>query len=240
MTTTGTALVTGANKGIGLAVATELGRRGFAVGVGARDAGRRDDAVRRLRDGGIEAFAVPLDVTDDASVGSAAGLLEQRGGLDVLVNNAGVSGGLPQDPGEAGAEVLRSVFETNVLGLVRVTDAVLPLLRASSRARIVNVSSTMGSIAAMAHAGERMPVMVAYSPSKAAVNALTVLYAQQLREAAVLVNAACPGYVATDFTGHPAGARTPEQGAAVVVRLATLPDDGPTGTFTDDDGPIAW
>ncbi len=241
MSTQRTVLVTGANKGIGYAIAEGLGRRGMRVALGARDDTRRTEAVTALTDAGIDAFGVPLDVTDDESVRAAAAILNGRGSLDVLVNNAGISGGLPQDPGATNPDVVRAVLETNVIGLSRVTDAMLPLLRASDQARIVNVSSSMGSIAAMAAtAGVGMPIMAAYSPSKAAINALTVLYARQLQADGILVNAGCPGYVATDFTGHPEGARTPEQGAAIAIRLATLPVDGPTGTFSDDNGPIAW
>jgi NAD(P)-dependent dehydrogenase (short-subunit alcohol dehydrogenase family) len=235
MSTTRVALVTGANKGIGYAIAAGLGARGLRVGVGAREEGRREAAVEKLRAEGVDAFGVPLDVTSDASVRSAADLVEQRHGrLDVLVNNAGIGGAWPQDPDTLDLDVLRTVLDTNVFGVIRVTNALLPLLRRSPAPRIVNVSSNMGSLALRTG-----PIMAAYAPSKTMLNAVTVQYARALAGTPILVNAACPGYVATDFTGH-AGSRTAEQGAATPVRLATLPDGGPSGGFFDDDGEIPW
>jgi NAD(P)-dependent dehydrogenase (short-subunit alcohol dehydrogenase family) len=147
MSSTKVALVTGANKGIGFAIAEELGARGFRVGVGARDAGRLADAVERLRAGGVDAFGVPLDVTDAASVDAAVGVVqEQAGRLDVLVNNAGITGGGPQAPTTVDPDRVLAVVETNVIGVIRVTNAMLPLLRASPAPRIVNVSSSVGSL----------------------------------------------------------------------------------------------
>ncbi|WP_413451657.1 SDR family oxidoreductase [Georgenia phoenicis] len=235
---TRTALVTGANKGIGFAIAQGLGTVGFRVLVGARDEGRREEAVRRLTAAGIDARGVALDVTSDESVAAAARTIEEElGSLDVLVNNAGVSGptaGGVQDPTTLDLDVVRAVLETNVLGVVRVTNALLPLLERAPSPRVVNMSSDMGSLTLRTG-----PVMAAYAPSKTMLNALTVQYARRLEGTKVIVNAACPGYVATDFTGH-AGTRTPEQGAAVAVRLATLPDDGPRGGFYNDAGEIPW
>jgi NAD(P)-dependent dehydrogenase (short-subunit alcohol dehydrogenase family) len=152
----------------------------------------------------------------------------------VLVNNAGISGASPQDPATLDLDVLRTVLDTNVFGVIRVTNALLPLLRRSAATRIVNVSSNMGSLAL-----QTGRVMAAYAPSKTMLNAVTVQYARQLAGTGILVNAACPGYVATDFTGHQ-GSRSPEQGAATPVRLATLPVDAPSGGFFDDDGVIPW
>ena len=239
-TTKKTALVTGANKGIGYEIAAGLGRLGWKVGVGARDAARRDEAVERLRAGGADAFGVPLDVTDDASVAAAATLMEEQGGLDVLVNNAGITGTMPQEPSVVTADNLRTVVETNVIGVVRVTNAVLPLLRRSSAPRIVNVSSSVGSLTLQSTPGaETGPVAAAYSPSKSFLNGVTVQYAKELAGTGILVNAGCPGYVATDLNGF-RGHRTPEQGAAVFLHLATLPDDGPSGGFFDDEGTIPW
>ncbi|MGX6446891.1 SDR family oxidoreductase [Patulibacter sp. S7RM1-6] len=235
---TKTALVTGANKGIGFAIAQGLGARGFRVGVGARDAGRRDEAIERLRAGGADAFGVALDVTSDASVAAAATAVEDEAGrLDVLVNNAGIAGRTDdgaQDPTTLDLDVLRTVLETNVLGVVRTTNALLPLLLRSDAPRVVNVSSNMGSLTL-----QTGPILAAYAPSKTMLNGITTQYARRLADTKVLVNACCPGYVATDFTGHDAP-RTPEQGAAIALRLATLPDDGPRGGFFDDDGVVAW
>src|SRR3954452_16818186 len=154
-------LVTGANKGIGYEIAAGLGALGWSVGVGSRDERRREAAVEKLRAGGAEAFGVPLDVTDDASVAAAARLLEERGGLDVLVNSAGITGGMPQDPIGADLDAVRRAVETNVIGVIRVTNAMLPLLRRSASPRIVNMSSTVGSLARQtAPAGETGPISV--------------------------------------------------------------------------------
>ncbi|MGY3517054.1 SDR family oxidoreductase [Micromonospora sp. PTRAS2] len=237
------ALVTGANKGIGYEIAAGLGALGFSVGVGARDGQRRETAVAKLRAAGVDAFGVPLDVTDDASVTAAAALVEQRAGrLDALVNNAGVTGGRAQLPTTVDLAVVRAVVETNVLGVIRVTNAMLPLLRRSASPRIVNMSSGVGSLARQSAAEGDLttgPVAVAYSPSKTFLNAVTVQYVRELRGTNILINAACPGYVATDLNNFQ-GVRTPEQGAAIAIRLATLPDDGPTGGFFEDAGVVPW
>jgi NAD(P)-dependent dehydrogenase (short-subunit alcohol dehydrogenase family) len=235
------ALVTGANKGIGYEIAAGLGALGWSVGVGARDQERRDVAVEKLRAAGVDAFGVPLDVTDDASVAAAATLVEERAGrLDVLVNNAAVTGGMPQEPTTVDPATIRTVLETNVLGVVRVTNAMLPLLRRSASPRIVNMSSGVGSLTRQNDPdGEVGPISAAYAPSKTMLNAVMIQYAKELRGTNILINAACPGYVATDLNGHH-GVRTPEQGAAIAIRLATLPDDGPTGGFFEDAGVVPW
>ncbi|WP_198320649.1 SDR family oxidoreductase [Actinosynnema pretiosum] len=240
-----TALVTGANKGIGYAIAAGLGALGHRVGVGARDDARREEAVARLRAAGVDAFGVPLDVTDDTSAATAARLLEGSGhGLDVLVNNAGISGAhapdWSQDPTTLDLAEARRVVETNVFGVIRVTNALLPLLRESPAPRIVNLSSSVASLTRQADPDAQSgPIMAVYAPTKSYLNAVTVQYARQLAGTGVLVNAACPGLVATDFTGFQAP-RTPEQGAATAIRLATLPGGGPSGGFYDDEGPLPW
>jgi NAD(P)-dependent dehydrogenase (short-subunit alcohol dehydrogenase family) len=235
------ALVTGANKGIGYEIAAGLGALGWSVGVGARDDSRREAAVGKLRAAGVDAFGVSLDVTDDASVSRAAGLIGDRAGrLDVLVNNAGVTGGMPQNPTGVDLATVRTAVETNVYGVIRVTNAMLPLLRRSAAPRIVNMSSTVGSVTRQSEPGaETGPISAAYSPSKSFLNAVTVQYAKELADTNILINLGCPGYCATDLNGH-RGHRTPEQGAAIGIRLATLPDDGPTGAFFDDDGVVPW
>ncbi len=240
-TTKTIALVTGANKGIGYEIAAGLGALGWSVGVGARDDDRREAAVQKLQAAGVDAFGVALDVTDDVSVAAAARLIEERAGrLDVLVNNAGVTGGMPQDPTQVTAEQIRTVVETNVIGVMRVTNALLPLLRQSAAPRIVNMSSSVGSLARpTADSAQTGPISGAYSPSKSYLNAVTVQYAKELRDTNILINLACPGYVATDLNGF-RGVRTPQQGAAIAVRLATLPDDGPTGGFFEDAGVVPW
>lgn len=235
MSDTKIALVTGANKGIGYEIAAGLGTLGYRVGVGARDETRRQTAVDKLRAAGVDAFGVPLDVTSGPSVAEAAEMIER---LDVLVNNAGISGPTApdwtQDPTTLDLDVVRAVVETNVLGVIRVTNAMLPLLWRSASPRIVNVSTSMASLTRQAG-----PIMAAYAPSKTFLNAVTVQYARRFAGTKLLVNTACPGLVATDFTGFQ-GPRTPEQGAATAIQLATLPDGGPTGTFVEDDGVIPW
>lgn len=236
-----TALVTGANKGIGYEIAAGLGALGWRVGIGARDDHRREDAVEKLRAAGVDAFGVALDVTDDASVAAAAAQLEEHEGrLDVLVNNAGITGGGPQEPTNVAPATIREVVETNVIGVVRVTNAVLPLLRRSASPRVVVMSSSVGSLTLQTTPGaDTGPISAAYSPSKTFLNAVVVQYAKELAGTNILVNAACPGFVATDLNGF-RGTRTPEQGAQVALQLATLPDDGPSGGYFSDGGPIPW
>ncbi|WP_034087028.1 SDR family oxidoreductase [Streptacidiphilus albus] len=235
------ALVTGANKGIGYEIAVGLAALGWQVGVGARDEQRREAAVAKLRAAGADVFGVPLDVTDDASVAAAAALIEERAGrLDVLVNNAGITGGAPQTPTTVDPATVLAAVETNVIGVIRVTNAMLPLLRRSASPRIVNMSSSVGSLTLQTTPGAEIgPISAAYSPSKSFLNAVTVQYAKELQDTGILINAACPGYTATDLNAFH-GVRTPEQGAAIAVRLATLPDDGPTGGFFDDAGEVPW
>lgn len=240
MTDTKTALVTGANKGIGLQIAAGLATRGYQVAIGARSDERGSAAAADLRRDGADVFNVRLDVGSDESVAAAFEILQARfGRLDALVNNAGISGPTAdgaQDPLTLDFDTLRADVETNVLGAVRVTNAALPLLRRADSPRIVNVSSNMASLALRTG-----PVMAAYAPSKTMLNAITVQYARRFAETdpRILINVVCPGYVATDFTGF-SGSRTAAEGAAVAIRFATLPDGGPTGGFYDDDGVVAW
>ncbi|MEU8253587.1 SDR family oxidoreductase [Micromonospora inaquosa] len=243
MTDTKIALVTGANKGIGYEIAAGLGALGWTVGVGAREQTRRDAAVTRLRDAGVDAFGVPLDVTDDRSVAAAADLIAERAGrLDALVNNAGITGDRPQQPSSVDPTIIRTVVETNVIGVIRVTNAMLPLLRRSASPRIVNMSSSVGSLTRQSGGyGETTtgPVAAAYAPSKSFLNAVTLQYVRELADTNILINCACPGFVATDLNGF-RGVRTPQQGAATAIRLATLPDGGPTGGFFEDAGVVPW
>ena len=259
------ALITGANKGIGFETARQLGARGVTVLAGARDETRGRQAERALRDllgdggpgdGGpgdaAEARFVPLDVTDAKSVQEAAGWIEQEYGyLDILVNNAGIAirGG---PPSETDLDAMREVYETNVFGVVLVTNAMLPLLRRAPAARIVNVSSEVGSIASMTDPASplaQMPAGLAYPSSKSALNMITAMYAKELRDTPIKVNAANPGYTATDLNGH-SGFRSVAEGAEASVYLATLPADGPSGILWghlwtaggpgDAYGPLPW
>ncbi|PJI84833.1 SDR family oxidoreductase [Luteimicrobium subarcticum] len=232
--TTKVALITGANKGIGFETARRLGALGITVLVGARDERRGADAVRRLREEAVDARAVTLDVTDPETVfRTAAWIDEEYGHLDVLVNNAGTATISRRRalPSETSLDDMRAVYEVNVFGLVTVTNAMLPLLRRAPAARIVNVSSEVGSIASQTAATSplsTMPASAQYPSSKAAVNMLTAQYAKELAGTRIKVNAANPGFTATDFNDH-RGIRTAEQGAEASVHLATLPDDGPSG-----------
>ena len=240
------ALVTGANKGIGREIARHLGKLGMSVMVGARDEKRGDEAARELGGEGIDARFIHLDVTDQGLVDAAAQRIDEEfGRLDVLVNNAGItaSGGWAEAPRHASeytADQVQGVYEVNVFGVVAVTHAMLPLLRRSPSARIVNLASTLGSLTSMADLQAGGPRgLLAYNSSKAALNAITLMYAGELRDEGILVNAASPGLVATDLNGR-SGKLTVEQGATVPVRAATLPDDGPTGRFLSHDGESPW
>lgn len=233
-----TALVTGANKGIGFEIARLLGERGITAMIGSRDEGRGKAAAGKL---GLP--FVQLDVTDPASVQAAAKWIEREyGKLDILVNNAGINA--PEEerqPADSSLETIRRVYETNVFGPVTVTTAMLPLLRRSPAGRIVNQSSTLGSKERMLdQQGPLWPINnMPGCSSKAALNMITVSYAKQLWDTPIKVNACDPGWCATDANGH-TGFRTPAQGAEIAVRLATLGDDGPTGGFFGDNGPIPW
>ncbi|MEV4315210.1 SDR family oxidoreductase [Actinocrispum sp. NPDC049592] len=227
------ALVTGANKGIGYETVKQLTALGMTTFLAARDVERGTVAAKEL-----DAEFVQLDVTDPDSAKAAAAVVEDRyGRLDVLVNNAGIAGVADQQPSTADVNVIRTVFDTNFFGVINVTNAMLPLLSRSSAPRIVNVSSGIGSLAGMSSLHAALPPSLAYVPSKTAVNSLTVQYAKELRPQGILVNAADPGYCATDLNGH-SGFRTTAQGAAVSVYLATLGADGPTGGFFTDDGAV--
>ncbi|MEU9022810.1 SDR family NAD(P)-dependent oxidoreductase [Actinomadura sp. NPDC048394] len=235
MTTT---LITGANKGLGYETARRLIAAGHTVYIGSRDAERGRRAAAELG-----ARLVVLDVTDDASVEAAAKAIEADGGLDVLVNNAGIEARLPDNgvPGaaEVTADLMRESFETNVFGVVRVTHAFLPLLRRSAAPVIVNVSSGLASLArvsdpatpAYAYPG------VAYPASKAAVNMVTVQFAKAFPE--MRINAVEPGFTATDLNGR-TGTQTVEEGAEIIVRMARVAPDGPTGGYFDAEGRLPW
>lgn len=233
-----TTLITGANKGLGFETARQLVAAGHTVYVGSRDAERGRRAAEA-----IGARAVTIDVTDDASVAAAAKTIEADGGLDVLVNNAGIEARTPDNgvvtPGDVTADMMRSLFETNVFGLVRVTHAFLPLLLRSAAPVVVNVSSSLGSTTALADEGrpEHGYPGLDYPASKATVNMITVQYAKAYP--GMRVNAVDPGFTATDLNGH-AGTQTVEEGAEVIVRMAQVGPDGPTGGFFSAGGAQPW
>ncbi|NEB77776.1 SDR family NAD(P)-dependent oxidoreductase [Streptomyces sp. SID14478] len=235
MTTT---LITGANKGLGHETARRLLAAGHTVYVGSRDAERGRAAAAELG-----ARHVVIDITDEDSVRAAAAGIEADGGLDVLVNNAGIEGRAAGNtvvaPADETVDTLRPLFETNVFGTLRVTHAFLPLLRRSAAPVIVNVSSGLGSMAlvtdptAPAHGYPG----IAYPASKTAVNMLTVQYAKAFPE--IRINSVEPGFTKTDLNGN-TGVQTVEEGAEIIVRMAQIGPDGPTGGYFDAQGPLAW
>ncbi|GAA2696356.1 SDR family NAD(P)-dependent oxidoreductase [Nonomuraea recticatena] len=233
------ALVTGANKGLGRETVRRLAGEGWQVFLAARDRGRGIEAAETLAGEGIEVEFVELDVTSDESVAAAVKAVAERvDRLDVLVNNAGVGGPL-LDPADMDADTLRVLYEVNVFGQVRVTHAFLPLLRRSQQPRIVMVSSALASLA---HAGdparpEHGFLSLDYASSKAALNMIVSQYARALP--GFQVNAADPGNPATDMNHH-TGVHTVGEGAAAIIRLATLDPGGPTGGFFGNDGPVPW
>ncbi|MEE4594660.1 SDR family oxidoreductase [Streptomyces sp. DSM 41524] len=237
MTTT---LITGANKGLGFETARRLIAAGHTVYLGSRDADRGRRAAEQL---GAGARLVVLDVTDDASVAAAAKTVEADGGLDVLINNAGIEARTPDGgvigAAEVTADMMKEVFETNVFGVVRVTHAFLPLLRRSAAPVVVNVSSGLASLERVSTPDTPTHAYpgVAYPASKTTVNMVTVQYAKAFPE--MRINAVEPGYTATDLNGH-TGHQTVEEGAEIIVRMATVGPDGPTGGYFDIEGTLPW
>ncbi|MFD6388957.1 SDR family NAD(P)-dependent oxidoreductase [Nocardia sp. NPDC060259] len=233
------ALVTGANKGLGLETVRRLAGSGWQVYLAARDTARGEAAAGEFTAAGLDVRFVALDVTSDDSVAAAADAVKAEAGrLDVLINNAGI-GGPRTAPGYTRPDDLREVFETNVFGPIRVTSAFLPLLRLSGHPRIVMVSSGVGSIATITDpkwAG-LLPPALGYPSTKAALNMLTVMYASELD--GMKVNAVDPGYTATDLNGH-SGFQTVTEGTDAVVAMATVDRDGPTGGFFDRTGTTSW
>jgi NAD(P)-dependent dehydrogenase (short-subunit alcohol dehydrogenase family) len=235
MTTT---LITGANKGLGFETARQLVAMGHTVYIGSRDAERGNRAAEQLG-----ARSVLLDTTDDASVQAAVKVIEADGGLDVLVNNAGVEergdNNAVIGPAEVTADVMRQTFETNVFGTVRVTHAFLPLLQRSAAPVVVNVSSALGSLTSATNPATPTYAYpgVAYPASKSAVNMITVQFAKAFPS--MRINAVEPGFTKTDLNGN-TGIQTVEQGAEIIVRMAQIGQDGPTGGYFDAHGTLPW
>lgn len=236
------ALVTGANKGIGKEISRQLAAKGVLVLMGARDRERGEKAVADLRTQGLPVEFIQIDVTSQPSVAAAAGEVERRyERLDILVNNAGIA--LDSFPAsETTLDMLQKTFETNVFGVFRLIIALLPLLQKSRHGRIVNLTSGNASFGFNTNPKVPLPgrnTLLAYGSSKAALNMITLRLANELTSAGIKVNAADPGFTATDMNQH-RGTRTVEEGAATPVRLALLPDDGPTGGVFGNDGPEPW
>jgi NAD(P)-dependent dehydrogenase (short-subunit alcohol dehydrogenase family) len=241
------AVITGANRGLGFATARRVGQAGVHVIVGARTLAKGNEAADLLRREGLSAEPLQIDVDSVASIQRAAEQIEnEHGQIDILINNAGI---LPEatasNVGLLDLDLLRETFETNVFGAVAVTNAFLPMLRKSASGRIVNVSSTMGSLTDQSDPSSPYYGLVvpAYQMSKAALNGLTIALSKTLIDSSIKVNSICPGWVQTDLGGpenRAAAPTTADNAAQIVVDMALVPDDGPTGRFVDADGTVAW
>ncbi|HTW63152.1 MAG TPA: SDR family oxidoreductase [Bryobacteraceae bacterium] len=235
------ALISGANKGIGYEIARGLGAKKITVLIGARDEGRGQAAADKLKAEGVDARFVKLDVTDRGTIGHAAEwIAKEFGRLDILINNAGVAewGFKPSDVDLA---KVREVYETNFFGPIALIQAMLPLLRNSAHGRVVNVSSSLGSLTLSSDLNSPFADFLAlgYNTSKSALNSMTVQFAKELKDTPIKVNAICPGYCATDINGN-SGPRSAAQGAVAAIEYATIGPDGPTGGYFNEDGRVPW
>jgi NAD(P)-dependent dehydrogenase (short-subunit alcohol dehydrogenase family) len=239
------ALITGANKGIGLETARQLAQQGIHVLIGARDAANGQTAAQTLQAEGYKADFIPLDVSNEASVKQAAQAVSDRyGKLDILVNNAGIHPEFAQGVfslEQMSSELMLQIYQTNVFGPFMMMREFLPLLRKSEAGRIVNTSSSAGSLTDQSNPESPYYGVntAGYNSSKTALNALTVQLAKQLAGTNIKVNSACPGWVQTDM-GSAAAPRTVQEGARIIIKLATLPNDGSNGGFFDEAGSIGW
>ena len=238
-----TVLITGANKGIGFETARQLAQLDYFVYLGSRNKARGLEAIKKLNDLGItKVDTIVIDVADINSVRQARQELESKiSSLDILINNAGIAGDQPQDFLTGDLENLRKIFDTNFFGAIQTTHEFLPLLRKSKKASIINVSSEVGSISLRLEAGRNSnrDKYNAYGSSKTALNAFTVMLANELRDTGISVNSVTPGYTATDLNQFQ-GAKTIEEGAVPIVKLATQSDSAITGKFFKDGGEVAW
>lgn len=241
-----TAFLTGANKGIGFEVAKQLAALGYFVYLGSRDPENGTKAVKALNDLGFsQVTLLQIDISDSDSIQAARAAMEQTTDtLDVLINNAGILGDLPQEPSAASLENYQKVFQTNVFGTIAVTQQFLALLKKSAAPRVVNVSSEVGSLTgnsdpAWLKYDSVKPFFAVYGASKAAVNAYTIALAYELRDTKFKVNSVTPGHTATEFNNYK-GTKTVEEGAMPIVFCATLPDDGVTGKFLSAEGAVSW
>ena len=236
------ALVTGANKGIGLEIARQLSRAGVVVVIGARDPDRAKAAVADLAGQGLEAGWVRIDLADPGSIAAAAeDIRKEHGRLDILVNNAGIVDSQDGPPTAGAAEAVRRIMETNFIGTLAVTQAMLPLLRRSAAGRIVNLSSSLGSLTRNGDPTSTYYAarLIGYNASKAALNMLTVQLAEELKGSRIVVNSVSPGFVATDLNGR-TGTMSVEDGARLPVEFALLGENAVTGRFVEPDGPTPW
>jgi NAD(P)-dependent dehydrogenase (short-subunit alcohol dehydrogenase family) len=239
-----TVLITGANKGIGFETARQLAQSGYFVYLGSRDKIKGLEALEKLKASGINNVdCVEIDVTDINSIKSAREELESKTNvLDVLINNAGISPGQPQNISSIKIENLRKVFDTNFFGAVQTTQEFIDLLKKSNEPRIINVSSGLGSLAihsSLENPNPNFDIYDAYSCSKAALNAFTVMLAKEFRNTNFKINSVTPGYSATDLN-HFQGTQTVEQGAKTIVKYAGVGNNGATGKFFNEAGEVAW
>ncbi|MDJ0709558.1 MAG: SDR family NAD(P)-dependent oxidoreductase [Woeseiaceae bacterium] len=237
-----TVLVTGANRGIGRAIASRFAKEGFHVIVAVRDATKADDVIQEIETAGGSVEAVTVDMSDPASIEKAAQEISGRHeSLDVLVNNAAIHVGMEDTILDARKEDLEISMQTNAFGPLQLVKLLLPLIQASKQPHIVNVSSSVGSVAETVNPDSPYGHYdtAAYRLSKTMLNGITGMLAKTLREDGVKVNAMCPGWTQTDMGGADAP-NTPDQAASLAYRLATIDDDGPTGGFFNETGPISW
>ncbi|WP_241613062.1 SDR family oxidoreductase [Rosenbergiella epipactidis] len=231
------ALITGANKGIGFEIANKLGREGIKVYVGARNATRGEDAAQKLRNDGISATFILVDLNDHNSILDAAEKIKKTDGhLDILVNNAGIIDPKDGVPSDSDIDTIKSTFETNFYGTLLVTQSMLPLLKASKNGRIVNISSGLGSLALNSDPSWEFSQtkLIGYNASKAALNMLTVQLAWELKDTPIKVNAANPNFTDTELVPGATGGRPVSEGAKTAIGLALIGEDGPTGKFFED------
>jgi NAD(P)-dependent dehydrogenase (short-subunit alcohol dehydrogenase family) len=250
-----TAFVTGANKGLGFEIARQLCSLGIVVFIGARSIEAGIEAQSALRAEGGECHFVELDVTSQSLIDEAfktIGAISCR--LDLLINNAGIMLDMAPDfsalpPSQVSPDSIRTMFETNCIGVIAMTRAALPLLRNASSARVINVASRLGSFELMTHPdwSDKVPRLIGYGSSKAAMNFATICLAEELAETPIKINAVSPGTLITDLSGVPAtdlaarpGFTTPQAGAELILKYAFLPEDGPTGSFFGPDGEVPW
>lgn len=241
-----TVLITGANKGIGFETAKQMATLGYFVYLGSREKEKGENAVMTLKGMGLSNIeSLQIDISDTVSIQKARAEMEEKvEALDVLINNAGILGDMPQDPSSASIENYKKVFQTNVFGTIEVTQQFLALLKKSESPRIVNVSSEVGSLMENSDPNwikydSVKPFFTIYGASKSAVNAYTIALAYELRNTSFKVNSVTPGHTATDFNNYK-GFKTVEEGAQPIVLCATLPDKGATGKFYSAEGEVKW
>jgi NAD(P)-dependent dehydrogenase (short-subunit alcohol dehydrogenase family) len=237
------ALVTGANRGIGFEISRQLANKGFTVIVGARNEEKGRESAAKLKAENLDIDVVQIDSNDAESIKRAAEIVgEKYGKLDALINNAGIFVDFGTPPSQTDLQILRQTFETNVFGVWETIQAFLPLLKKSDAGRIVNVSSTVGSLAEIGKANSMYAQMIvpAYQASKTAVNAITRVFAKELQDTNIKINSVCPGYVNSNPPYTDGAPKSTEEGARISVKMATIGNDGESGGFFDDDGRIAW